>query len=221
MIYLLFTLIGIEALVIVTLSFKTPLRKLMILGLDRAKQGRGPIMVKTVAATVLVVMMTSVYGIIDIQRRFLEAGSSNPTDQILFGQHLLEASLMGFLLFLGLMIDRVHNYIRELRLLRKTMEVVKQQNLAYDHKKDESNEQIKALTKEIAKLKGRIQELESECETKAKEAKAAEANSAALKKQSDGFLLEYDRLLEDNQNLRNQLRAIDGALSQSDNKKNT
>ncbi|KAK6919344.1 hypothetical protein RJ641_015248 [Dillenia turbinata] len=220
MIYLLYTLIGIEALVMVTLSFKTPLRKLMILGLDRAKQGRGPIMVKTVAATVLVVMMTSVYGIIGIQHRFLETGSTNPTDMILFGQHLLEASLMGFLLFLGLMIDRVHHYIRELRILRKTMEAVKQQNLASDHKKDQSEEQIKALSKEITKLKRRIEELESECETKAKEAKAAEANSSALKKQSDGFLLEYDRLLEDNQHLRNQLRAIDGSLSQSDNKKN-
>ncbi|CBI28815.3 unnamed protein product, partial [Vitis vinifera] len=40
-------------------------------------------------------------------------------------RHLLEASLMGFLLFLALMIDRLHHYIRELRLLRKAMEAEK------------------------------------------------------------------------------------------------
>jgi len=36
-----------------------------------------------------------------------------------------------------------------------------------------------------------------------------ETEVEALKKQSEGFLMEYDRLLEDNQSLRSQLQAIE------------
>uniref|UniRef100_A0A7N2R1F0 Endoplasmic reticulum transmembrane protein n=1 Tax=Quercus lobata TaxID=97700 RepID=A0A7N2R1F0_QUELO len=54
---------------ILTLLFKTPLRKLVIITLDRLKRGRGPIMVKTIAATVLVVLTSTVYSIIKIQNR--------------------------------------------------------------------------------------------------------------------------------------------------------
>jgi len=76
------------------------------------------------------------------------------------------------------------------------------------------------LGEEVSTLRAKIKKLESECETKAKEAKAAEAEAEAVRKQSEGFLLEYDRLLEDNQNLRNQLESIDQSSSQPDNIKN-
>lgn len=36
--------------------------------------------------------------------------------------------IAGFMMFLGLMIDRLHHYIRELRVLRKNMEALKKQN---------------------------------------------------------------------------------------------
>ncbi|KAF2284939.1 hypothetical protein GH714_032704 [Hevea brasiliensis] len=73
---------------------------------------------------------------------------------------------------------------------------------------------------EIASLKTKIKNLESECEARVREAKAAETEAEALRKQSEGFLLEYDRLLEDNQNLRNQLESIDQTLTESDGMKN-
>ena len=126
----------------------------------------------------------------------------------------------GFMLFLSLMIDRLHYYIRELRLLRKTMEAAKKQNRNFEDGKNGSPEELKAMGEEIATLRAKIKKLESECETKAKEAKTAEAEAEALRKQSEGVLLEYDRLLEDNQNLRNQLESIDQSLTQPDNKKN-
>lgn len=113
------------------------------------------------------------------------------------------------MLFLALMIDRLHHYIRELRLLRKTMEAAKKQNRAFEDSKNGNPGELKAMGEEIAKLKANIKNLESECETKAQEAKAAESNAEALKKQSDGFISEYGRLLEDNQNLRNQLQSAD------------
>ena len=95
MIQLLFTVIFAEMALIMVLLFKTPLRKLVIMGLDRVKRGRGPIMVRTVAGTVLVVLISSVYSMMKIQKRGIDDGVVNPTDQVLMAKHLLEASLMG------------------------------------------------------------------------------------------------------------------------------
>ncbi|KAK6264998.1 hypothetical protein QUC31_013192 [Theobroma cacao] len=221
MIQLLFLVVFSEMAVIVVLSFKTPLRKLVIMGLDRVKRGRGPVMVKTVAGTVSVVMMSSVYSMMKIQKRWIDDGAANPTDQVLMAKHLLEATLMGASLFLALMIDRLHHYIRELRLRRKNMEAAKKQGRGFEDVKPGGSNEVKALEEEVTALRAKFKQLESDLETKTKEMNAAEANAVALRKQSEGFLLEYDRLLEENQNLRNQLQSLDQRLSRSGSKKNT
>ncbi|KAI8010514.1 hypothetical protein LOK49_LG06G01344 [Camellia lanceoleosa] len=215
MIELLFPAILGEMAVILILLFKTPLRKLVIMALDRLKRGTGPLVVKTVAGVIFVFMSITVYSVTEIQSSPID--SLNPTDQILLARNMLEASLMGFLLFLLLMIDRLHHYIRELGLLRKTMEAAKKQNRANE---DGKSEELKVLGEEVSRLKTHIKQLETKHETKEKEVKSAEANVLALKSQSEGFLVEYDRLLEENQNLRNQLQSIDQSLSHSDTKKN-
>ncbi|CAA7397686.1 unnamed protein product [Spirodela intermedia] len=224
MIQLLFTVVGVEAGVVVLLLIKTPLRKLVLLSLDHLKRGRGPVAVRTVAATLFVVLVSSLHGIVKIQRR--AAGEDgfvglNPTDQVLWSRHLLEASLMGYSLFLALIIDRMHHYIRELRVLRKSVEAVTKQSRMAEEGKNGAVDQLKAREQEITQLKATISSLRSESESTMKEVKAAEANALALRKQSEGFLLEYDRLLEENQNLRNQLQSIDQRLSRSDSKKNS
>ncbi|GMN36361.1 hypothetical protein TIFTF001_005951 [Ficus carica] len=124
-------------------------------------------------------------------------------------------------LFLVLMIDRVHHYIRELRIRRKTMEAVKKQNQAFEDGKTAGTDEIKAKEEEITTLQTKLKQLESELETKTKDVHAAEANAVALRKQSEGFLLEYDRLLEENQNLRNRLQTLDRGLSRMGSKKNS
>lgn len=68
-----------------------------------------------------------------------------------------------------------------------------------------ATEQNKALMEEIATLRSKVKELESECEVKGSRAKGLEAEVETLKKQSEGFLMEYDRLLAENQNLQSQL----------------
>ncbi|KAK2992496.1 hypothetical protein RJ640_005643 [Escallonia rubra] len=221
MIHLLFTLIFAEMALIVIFVFKTPFRKLVIMGLDRAKRGRGPIVMKTVGGTVFVVMLSTVYNVATIRRRWIEDGDINPTDQVLLSTHLLEASLMGFSLFLGLMIDRLHHYIRELRIRRKNIEAVKKQNRAFEDGKNGGLEEIKTLEEKMTTLKAKVHQLESELDAKTKEAHTAEANADALKKQSEGFLLEYDRLVGENENLRNQLQSLDRRFSHSNGKKVT
>lgn len=95
MIQLLYTVIVAQMTLILTLLFKSPLRKLVILTLDRVKRGRGPVMVKTIGGTILIVLASSVYSMVKIHSRTMEAGVGNPTDQVLMSQHMLEASLMG------------------------------------------------------------------------------------------------------------------------------
>ncbi|KAJ1418177.1 B-cell receptor-associated protein 29/31 [Sesbania bispinosa] len=219
MLQLLYAAIFGEMFMIVSFLFKTPLRKIVIITLDRVKRGRGPVVVKTVAATLLVMLASSLYSISKIQRRTLEAGAVNPTDQVLMSKHMLEASLLGFVLFLSLMIDRLHHYIRELRLRRKAVEAAKKQSRSFEGSKSGSAEERKALMEEIAALRSKVMELESECEVKGSRDKALEAEVETLKKQSEGFLMEYDRLLADNQNLRSQLEGIDHSSSRVDNKK--
>ncbi|KAI3703000.1 hypothetical protein L6452_28754 [Arctium lappa] len=100
-----------EMLVIMILLFRTPLRKLVMIVMDRLKDGRGPVM-STVAATLFVFLMSTLYSITRIQKRSMETGAVNPTDHVLLANHILDASLMGFCLFLGLMIDRLHYYVK-------------------------------------------------------------------------------------------------------------
>lgn len=190
----------------------------MILGMDKLKRGKGPVMVKTVAGTVFAVLMASVYNLNEIKSRTIESGALNPTDEVLMSMKMLEISLMGFFLFLSLMIDRLHHYIRELRFLRKAMEAAKKQN---QNTQEEKNEDRKTLVQENESLRTRVKNLESEYETKEQKAKVAGAEVEALRKQSEGLLLEYDRLLAENENLRDQLKSIDQSISHSDDKKKT
>ncbi|KAM5580611.1 B-cell receptor-associated protein 31 [Rosa sericea] len=218
MMQLLYSVIFSQMALILTLLFKTPLRKLVILGLDKLKRGKGPIVVKTVGGTVAAVLFANVYNLNEIKNRTNESGMLNPTDEVLMSMKMLEISLMGFFLFLSLMIDRLHHYIRELRFLRKAMEAAKKQNQTTQ---EEKNEGHKTLVQENDALRTKVKNLESEYETKEKKAKVAGAEVEALRKQSEGLLLEYDRLLAENQNLRDQLKSIDQSISHSDDKKKT
>lgn len=101
------------------------------------------------------------------------------------------------------------------------MEAVKKQNQGFEDAKTGASDEIKAKEEEMATMREKLKQLESDIEAKKKDVYAAEANAVALRKQSEGFLLEYDRLLEENQNLRNRLRVLDQSLSRSGSKKNT
>ncbi|KAI8551956.1 hypothetical protein RHMOL_Rhmol06G0227600 [Rhododendron molle] len=175
MIQLFFWAIVGEMVVILILLFKTPLRNLAVMALSRLKRDAGPLVAKTVAGVVFVMMSTTVYNITEIHSRPIE--SLNPTDQVLLGRHMLEASFMGtnsrtpslyrgFLLFLSLVIDRLH----------QTLLAAKKQNRAMEDAKSGSSDEVKVLGEEISSLKTKIKQLESECESKGKEVKAAEAD---------------------------------------------
>lgn len=95
MIQPLYALVFGEVAVILVLLFRTPLRKPLLMLLDRLKQGRGPVVATTAGGTLFVIMVSLLYNITTIQTRTVEAGAVNPTDQVLLANQLLEASLLG------------------------------------------------------------------------------------------------------------------------------
>ena len=60
------------------------------------------------------------------------------------------------------------------------------------------------MQEEIASLPENLKKVKLESEEKDKRVESAESHVVALQKQATDLLLEYDRLLEDNQNLQTQ-----------------
>ncbi|WOL14183.1 B-cell receptor-associated protein 31-like [Canna indica] len=216
MIRIVFLVLSAEVVVVVALLFKTPFRKLVILGLDRLKRGRGPNMVKVVVCIMVAFLSSSLYSMAQIRSRSEKAGALTPIDQVLMNDYLLGASLMGYSLLLALIIDRLHHYVRELRALRKNMEVVMKQNKGLEEAK--SGDEIKSRDT-LASLNEQIKQLKLELEERINAAKAVNVKVEALKKQNEDLLLKYDRILEDNQSLRNLLQSIEQPLSHPESMK--
>lgn len=225
MIQLLSTLVIAEGTVALLLMINIPpFRKVLMKTLDRTKVNSGPAMVRTLAGAMVVILASSVTSIMKIHARTMHLGSVTPTDQVLLKTHMLEASMMGYALFLGLVIHRLHHFLHKIRGLRATVDTLKMQAggaqvSPKDEKEQTNSKATKLLKGEIAGLRQKLQKLTLDCEMMENETKSAEENARSLQKQAEGFLMEYDRLLEDNQNLQNQLSALDKTSSKLDNKK--
>ncbi|XP_072970096.1 uncharacterized protein [Typha angustifolia] len=215
MIQLLFLVLFVEGTVALLLMVKIgPLRDLAMKGLDQLKTGKGPATLKTLACTMSVILTSSIASILKIQNRGVKLGTVTPMDQVLWRTHLLEASLIGYTLFLAFVIDRLHHYLRKMINLRKvassSREEVEKLQKESQRKEDKSANEIKKLQLEVASLNEKLQKLKLESEEQEKRAISAEAHVTALQKQSEELLLEYDRLLEDNQILQSQALAFRG-----------
>ncbi|XP_028806371.1 uncharacterized protein LOC114761208 isoform X1 [Neltuma alba] len=212
-----------------------PLRDLVIKSLDQLKMGKGPATVKTIAGTMSVILLSSVMSIFKIQNKGAKLGTMSPMDQVLWRTHLLEASLMVslawgsgqgcscggrdllfcfncFTLFLGFIIDRMHHYLRKLINLRgnvgsskEELERLRKEQVQFEDKEEKASKELKKLKEEISSLSESLKKAKLECEEKDKRVETAEVHVASLQKQAADLLLEYDRLLEDNQNLQAQV----------------
>ncbi|KAG5252209.1 BCR-ASSOCIATED PROTEIN BAP [Salix viminalis] len=212
MIQLLFLVIFAEGVVAFLLLVKIgPLRELVMKSLDQVKMGRRPATVKTIAGTMSVILFFSLMNIVKIQNKGAKLGTMSPMDQVLWRTHLLEASLMGFTLFLGFLIDRMHHYLSKLIGLRSTVgsskaevERLREEKMQLKEKEDKASKEIKLLQEQSSTLSENLKKLKLESEHKDKKVETAEAHVVSLQKQCADLLLEYDRLLEDNQNLQAQ-----------------
>ncbi|XP_078170351.1 B-cell receptor-associated protein 31-like protein [Carex rostrata] len=214
MIQLLFLVLFAEAAVAFLLAIKVgPLRDLTMKGVDGMKMGRGPATVKTLACTMAVILASSVYSLLQIQRRGARLGGNvSPMDQVLWRTHLLESSLIGYTLFLAILIDRLHHYLKKVILLRKTVatsreetERLQTENRTLRERESKALAELKKIQKELGTFNEKLQKVKNESLEHERKAVTAEAHVAALQKQSEELLLEYDRLLEDNQMLQAQV----------------
>ncbi|KAK2662769.1 hypothetical protein Ddye_001343 [Dipteronia dyeriana] len=214
MIQLLFLVLFAEGALAFLLLVKIgPLRELVIKSLDQLKMGKGPATVKTIAGTMFVILLSTLMSIVKIQNKGAKLGTMSPMDQVLWRTHLLEASLIGFTLFLGFIIDRMHHYLTKLIRLRSNagsskeeVEQLQKEKLQLKEKDEKASKEMKRLQKEISTVSENLNKLKLECAEKDKKIETAEAHVTSLQKQSADLLLEYDRLLEDNQNLQNQAK---------------
>lgn len=209
MMQLLFLVLFAEGIVAFLMLVKIgPLRELVMKSLDQVKMGKGPATVKTIAGTMSVILLSSIMSIFKIQNKGTKLGTMSPMDQVLWRTHVLEASLMGFTLFLGFLIDRMHHYLSKLIKLRSNVglskEEVERLQKEKAEKEEKASKEIKQLREELSTVSKNLRKLKLENEEKDVKIETAEAHVAALQKQSADLLLEYDRLLEDNQVLQTQ-----------------
>ncbi|KAL5702737.1 hypothetical protein ACHQM5_027912 [Ranunculus cassubicifolius] len=204
MIQLLFLVLLTEGTVALFLMLKIgPLRELVMKGLEQLKMGKGPATVKTIACTMGVILLSSITSILKIQNKGVKLGTLTPMDQVLWRTHLLEATLMGCILFLVFVIDRLDEYLGKLMGLRskvgaseKEIEKLQKENKQLKDKEEKRLQEIKSLKEEISNLTESLKKLHMESEDKDHRVASAESHILALQKQSEDLLLEYDRLLD-------------------------
>jgi len=121
------------------------------------------------------------------------------------------SGLAGFALFLGFLIDRIHHYLQKLVNLRSStrasnedLENLRKETVQLKGKGEKASKEIKQLKEELSRVSESLKNIKLESEEKDKKVETAEAHVASLQKQAADLLLEYDRLLEENQNLQAQ-----------------
>lgn len=114
----------------------------------------------------------------------------------------------GFSLFLGFLIVCMHSHLRELNNLRTTVHDSRQEVERLEKEKrqlkeneEKAKEATKLMQREVSESIRKLDKLKLESKEKETRVETAEGHVAALQKQMADLLLEYDRLLEDNQNL--------------------
>lgn len=87
---------------------------------------------------------------------------------------------------------------------KEEVESLQREKTQLKEKEEKSSKELKQLKEEISTMSESFKKVKSESEEKDRRVETAEAHVTALQKQAADLLLEYDRLLEDNQNLQNQ-----------------
>ncbi|KAL1565734.1 hypothetical protein AAHA92_01424 [Salvia divinorum] len=158
MIPLFFVVVCGEGLVAFLFMVKIgPLRELVMKGLDEVKARRGTVL--TIAGTIFVILLSCLFSVVGIQNKGSKHGAMAPMDQVIWRTNLLEATLMGFSLFLGFLIDRMHHFMRRLSKLRSSTGVLTREVERLEREKvrmremgERAAEEAKQLQQEISSL---------------------------------------------------------------------
>ncbi|KAK9078175.1 hypothetical protein SSX86_002232 [Deinandra increscens subsp. villosa] len=217
-IHLSFTVSFAQIIIILLLLLETSFRNPLLFQLDKLKRSRAQLAVKSIGATMFVVMMYDIYSVLEIRTRSIDSINNSP-NHVILAFHLLEASLVGFMLILLVVINHLHQYIKEFVMVTETIRAANKQYRANEDCMKKIADEAKIVREEISRLKLEIRNLESECSIKEQAVQLQRTDSDALKNTLEGLLGEYDRLLTYNKDLKEQLQGVNERLSPSDGKK--
>lgn len=93
---------------------------------------------------------------------------------------------------------------------KEEVERLQKEKMQLKEKEEKASKEMKRLQDELLTLSEKLKKIKLECEEKDKKIETAEAHVISLQKQSADLLLEYDRVLEDNQILQNQAQGYKG-----------
>ncbi|KAG6551325.1 hypothetical protein Mapa_007111 [Marchantia paleacea] len=224
-----------SCLALLLVSRIKPLVKTACLIVDISKTTKGSAVSKTLAATLFVLLASSIATFVKARQHMLEHHGSevhgSPAEFFMMRTAELESALSGFILLLALMINRVHFFLREASGLKLSLEVVKKQSKTAQSEylrlqqeqrvEGQTLSELKGLKDIVEDMREKVEKMQVDVQIKEKEVRAAEASVLAIRRQTEGIRLEYERLVDDNENLRNQLAALDRSRSRSEVKKNT
>lgn len=88
---------------------------------------------------------------------------------------------------------------------KEELEQLQKERNELKEREEKASKEMKQLQEKLSSISERLKKAESESKEKEKKLETAETHVTALQKQSAELLLEYDRLLEDNQNLQSQI----------------
>ncbi|XP_076882961.1 uncharacterized protein LOC143531580 [Bidens hawaiensis] len=203
-------------IIIILLAFKTPFRNPLVAKLDELKRGKAQLVIKSVGATVFVLLMYNIYSLSLIRRR---SDPVNSPSDVIVAYHIFEAYLMGFSLIFLLAINTLHQYIKEVIVITETIRATKKQNQAYENCMKKSAHDADIKRQDIYKLQTEITNLESEYSEKDQTVKLLRADASEVKRILESGFEEYDQLLAYNKDLQEQLQSVNERLAQSSSTK--
>jgi len=201
------------------------------------KSKTGSTLAKAVSAAFVVLFASNISNVFRVQKRIAKIGASQ-ADQSIIRSQLLEITLIGYCLLLGLMMTSLDSFLKQVDALTRNTNVLKKQakgaqeeylrlqSEQQNSKKSKDEElaaamEIKSLKDVVSDLRNKLERLQLDANSKEKEVKVLKVSMRALEKQTEGFRLEYNRLMDDNESLRNQLTVFDRKHSTLESKKNS
>ncbi|OIT03436.1 PREDICTED: uncharacterized protein LOC109225523 [Nicotiana attenuata] len=204
--FILASLILGETLVFFGIWSHISFQESIIVALSHIHKGKGPLVVRRMRILMFCVLLYWVYSTsVIFYSRWIFHGPINWRDDVALYLLILQASLLGFSLFAWMVLDKLHPVIMEHHSVRK---IIKAEEILLQERKLLMEDHRSVLQGKIAELRAKMKKLETDCKMKATRAQAAGAIVLKLKNQFEELHLKYDRLLEYNQTLRNQLQSI-------------
>eukprot|EP00475_Leptophrys_vorax_P013877 TRINITY_DN20224_c0_g1_i2.p2 TRINITY_DN20224_c0_g1~~TRINITY_DN20224_c0_g1_i2.p2 ORF type:complete len:246 (-),score=17.89 TRINITY_DN20224_c0_g1_i2:293-1030(-) len=238
----LLALLGVESVFALLLIIPVrPIRRIPIFLLSSFKSAALRIVAATVGVLLLVLLAVGLVHLWQLQSRlndptvaFASAAGNIPFHEAKLEMltAVVQTLLLAFSLMLGLLLPQLAESLRQNELGELSLATLKKQakglqdeymRLANERTGEKDLEEeavmrIRKLKETIGRMEKEAADTQSEIDKWQGRTRAAETNVAAIRKQTEGLQLEYDRLLDENESLRAQLAVFDRKFASANKK---